>query len=552
VVGGRISTARSTFTSGPNAYGSFAYTSLADLAAGLAGSFTRTPVPVSTEGATVTPSFYLSDRWDATRELSVSAGARVEETKATALPPYNAAIDSTFHMRTDRLPAPVTVDPGVGFRWAPGGGDTLAHPARMIVSGGVSVSSASVPGAFAGSVGEPTTQLVCTGVATPTPAWSAYASDPGTIPTACAGGSTPSAGARPTVSLFDPRDPTPRALSGALTVTKPIGRRVVASVSASGVTGRGVSGESDLNLSPIAEFTLSQEGNRPVYVSAGSIDPGTGAVSVLGSRVHESFGQVLALTSRLEQEGGSVTAGLTIAGTDERQFAQLSYSITGSRQQAFYPTPLAAQWASGPTDGQQQLVLVGSQPIGADVDVAVIGSLTSGSRFTPQTNEDVTGTGAQVPAAFVFDPVTTRDTGVASAMRSLLDQGPANVRDCLRSQLGRLAGLNSCVGPWQPVLNLQVNVHPGWFGRDRRLTVSFIVNNVLTGLDALVHGPNHLAGWGDPGTPDPVLLYVQGFDPVAQAFHYTVNARFGSGLASRTAFGAPAQLVLRGRLVLGH
>jgi hypothetical protein len=393
---------------------------------------------------------------------------------------------------------------------------------------------------------------VCTGAATPTPAWSTYASDPGAIPTACVGGSTPTAGARPTVSLFDPRDPTPRALSGALTVAKPVGRRVVATVSASGVTGRGVGGERDLNLSPIAQFTLPEEGNRSVYVSAGSIDPGTGAVSVLGSRAHASFGQVLALTSRLEQEGGSVSAGLTVTGTDERQFAQLSYGITGSRQQAFYPTPLAATWASGPTDGQQQLLIVGSQPIGADVDVAVIGSLTSGSRFTPEANEDVTGTGAQVPAAFVFDPVTTRDTGVASAMRTLLDEAPANVRDCLRSQLGRLAGLNSCVGPWQPVLNLQVNVRPGWFGRDRRLTVSFIVNNVLTGLDAVVHGPNHLAGWGDPGTPDPVLLYVQGFDPVAQAFHYTVNARFGSGLASRAAFGVPAQLALRGRLVLGH
>jgi Carboxypeptidase regulatory-like domain len=551
-VGGRVSGTRSTFTSGPNAYGEFAYTSLADLAAGLAGSFTRTATPVSTEGATVTPSLYLSDRWDATRELSFSVGVRVEQTQATALPPYNGAIDSTFHIRTDRLPAPVTVDPALGFRWAPGGGDTLAHPARVIVSGGVSLSSASVPGAFAGSVGQPTTQLVCTGAATPTPAWSAYAGGAGAIPTACVGGSTPTAGARPTVSLFDPRDPTPRALSGALSVARPLGRRVMATVSVSGVSGRGVGGASDLNLSPVAQFTLPEEGNRSVYVSAASIDPGTGAVSVLGSRTHASFGQVLALTSRLEQEGGSVSAGLTVTGTDERQFAQLSYGITGSRQQAFYPTPLAATWASGPTDGQQQLLLVGSQPIGADVDVAVIGSLTSGSRFTPEANEDVTGTGAQVPAAFVFDPVTTRDTGVASAMRTLLGQAPANVRDCLRSQLGHVAGLNSCVGPWQPVLNLQVNVHPGWFGRERRLTVSFIVNNVLTGLDAVVHGPNHLAGWGDPGTPDPVLLYVQGFDPVIQAFRYTVNARFGTGLASRAAFGVPAQLVLRGRLVLGH
>jgi Carboxypeptidase regulatory-like domain len=546
-VGGRLSGNRSALTSGPNVYGSYAYTSLADLAAGLPASFTRTDAPLSTEGASVTGSLYLADRWDVSRALAVSIGARLEETAATALPPYDAAIDSTFHIRTDRLPAPLTIDPGVGIRWTPGTRDTI-----VIVSGGVSVNSASTPGGYAATVGQPTVQLVCTGAAAPTPAWGDYVNNPGAIPTMCAGGVSPSSGARPAVSLFDPRDPTPRAVSGALTVAKPLGRHAVLSVSASGVTGRGVGGQSDLNLTPVAQFTLPEEGNRAVYVGAGSIDPATGAVSVLGSRLHAEFGQVLALTSRLQQLGGSVAAGLTLSGSDERQFAQISYSITGSRQQAYYPTPLAAAWASGPTDGQQQLLVVGSLPIGSDVDVSLIGSLTSGSRFTPQVNEDVTGTGALVPGAFVFDPASTRDTAVAAAMRTLLTRAPSNVRDCLSSQLGRLAAPNSCVGPWQPVLNLQANVHPAWFGLDRRLTLSFIVNNVLTGLDAVVHGANHLAGWGDPGMPDPVLLYVQGFDPTAHAFHYTVNSRFGSGLATRTAYGAPAQLMLRGRFVIGH
>ena len=426
------------------------------------------------------------------------------------------------------MPAPVTIDRGVGFQWALGGADTVA-----IVSGGISVAAASAPGAYAGSVGQPSVQLVCTGASTPTPNWAGYATDIGSIPTACMGNANPNVGARPVVSLFDPRDPTPRATSAALSVAKPLGRHVSLSMYASGVTGRGVGGTSDLNLSPDPQFTLPQEGNRPVYVPAASIDPATGAVSVLGSRVHPEFGQVLALTSRLRQLGGSIATGLTITGAQDGQFAQISYSITGSRQQAYYPTPLTANWAPGPTDGQQQLLVVASQPIGRDVDVGIIGSVTSGSRFTPLVSQDVTGTGAQVPGAFVFDPASTRDTAVASAMRSLLAGAPGSVRDCLRSQLGRVATLNSCTGPWQPMLNLQANFHPAWFGRDRRLTLSVIVANVLTGLDAIVHGPNHLAGWGDPGQPDPVLLYVEGFDATSQSFHYNVNSRFGSGLASR-------------------
>jgi hypothetical protein len=545
-VGGRLSSDRSRQTAGPNAYGSYTYTSLADLAAGLPASFTRTPVPVSTEAATLTGSVYVADHWDVTPSLALSFGARAEETQATALPPYDASIDSAFHIRTDRLPAPLTIDPAAAFRWAPGGRDTL-----VIVSGGVSIAAASTPGFFAGSVGQPTVQLVCTGAVTPTPNWAAY-TDPASIPTACIGGATATAGARPVVSLFDPRDPTPRAMSAALTVAKPLGRHVSLSLSASGVTGRGVGGAGDVNLSPIPQFTLRDEGNRPVYVAASSIDQATGAVSVLGSRIHPAFGQVLALTSRLEQLGGSIAAGLSITGAQDGQLAQITYSVTGSRQQSFYPTPLAARWADGPTDGQQQLLVVAAQPIGRDVDLSLVGSITSGSRFTPLVSQDVTGTGAQVPGAFVFDPASTRDTAVASAMRGLLAHGPAQARDCLRSQLGHLAALNSCTGPWQPVLDLQANFHPAWFGLDRRLTLSLIVVNVLTGLDAMVHGPNHLAGWGDPGMPDPVLLYVQGFDPTAQAFHYNVNSRFGSGLAARTASGIPAQLIVRGRLVIGH
>jgi hypothetical protein len=490
---------------------------------------------------------YLADHWDVTQDLSLSLGLRAEETEATALPPYDASIDSVFHIRTDRLPAPLTIDPAVAFRWAPGGRDTL-----VIVNGGVSIAAASAPGFFAGSVGQPTVQLVCTGAATPTPTWAAYTANAGAIPTACVGGATPDAGARPVVSLFDPRDPSPRATSAALSLTKPLGRHVSLSLSASGVTGRGVGGASDLNLSAVPQFTLRDEGNRPVYVPANSIDPATGAVSVLGSRIHPEFGQVLALTSRLEQQGGSVAGGLMITGAQEGQLAQITYSITGSRQQSYYPTPLAARWAPGPTDGQQQLLIVATQPIGRDVDLALIGSVTSGSRFTPMVSQGVTGSGAQVPGAFVFDPASTRDTAVASAMRALLAHGPAQARECLRSQLGRLAALNSCTGPWQPVLDLQANFHPAWFGLDRRFTLSLIVTNVLTGLDAMVHGPNHLAGWGDPGMPDPVLLYVEGFDQTTQAFHYNVNSRFGSGLAARTASGVPAQLIVRGRFVIGH
>src|SRR3989454_10830096 len=102
------------------------------------------------------------------------------------------------------------------------------------------------------------------------------------------------------------------------------------------------------------------------------------------------------------------------------------------------------------------------------------------------------------------------------------------VRGCLRSQLGRIAARNSCSGPWQPSLDLQLNWRPAWFGLDRRLTMSLLTVNLLGGLDEWLHGGAHLHGWGYATAPDPVLLYARGFDPATNRFRYEVNGRFGT------------------------
>src|SRR5207253_440833 len=79
---------------------------------------------------------------------------------------------------------------------------------------------------------------------------------------------------------------------------------------------------------------------------------------------------------------------------------------------------------------------------------------------------------------------------------ALLASASSGVRGCLERQLGRVAGRNSCAGPWQPSLDLQINWHPAWFGADRRLTVSLLTVNLLGGLDEWWHGAAHRLGWG--------------------------------------------------------
>src|SRR5439155_1695705 len=89
--------------------------------------------------------------------------------------------------------------------------------------------------------------------------------------------------------------------------------------------------------------------------------------------------------------------------------------------------------------------------------VIALGRLTSGAPFTPLVGADINGDGARNDRAFVFDPVTASDPSVATAMRALLATASPAVRDCLRRQLGHVAGRNSCAGPWQPALDFQIN-----------------------------------------------------------------------------------------------
>src|SRR5437899_11866156 len=135
-------------------------------------------------------------------------------------------------------------------------------------------------------------------------------------------------------------------------------------------------------------------------------------------------------------------------------------------------------------------------PITGALEVTAIGRVTSGVPFTPLVGSDVNGDGARNDRALVFDPATTVDTAVANGMRALLATASPGVRTCLQSQVGRVAARNSCTGPWQPSLDLQVNWRPGYFGLDRRLTVSLLTVNLLGGLDEWLHGSAHLHGWG--------------------------------------------------------
>ena len=106
-------------------------------------------------------------------------------------------------------------------------------------------------------------------------------------------------------------------------------------------------------------------------------------------------------------------------------------------------------------------------------------------------------------------------------------------RRCARSsrpgrQLNRLAERGSCQAPavWGNAVIVKFN--PLKIGLPKRATVTLQLVNPIGLADLALHGESGLHGWGQAIPPDPNLLYVRGFDPLARRFIYDVNQRFGS------------------------
>ncbi|HVH10459.1 MAG TPA: TonB-dependent receptor [Gemmatimonadales bacterium] len=553
-----------------NQFGTFTFPSLAALAADSPATFARTLTPLARAGTAWNSALYAGDAWRVGSGLYLTYGLRLEATRFSGAPPNNPGVDSLFGVRTDRIPSEVHVSPRVGFTWEAAGGPDVPHTTYL--RGGVGdFRSPTPPSLYSSALAAPglsdaERDLVCIGAAVPTPAWSRYDQDPSTIPSQCTDSATGTTViARPDVTAFARDFTAPRARRASLGLVQRFHGTYW--VTLEGSYARGVSqyGFRDLNLNATPRFTLADEAGRPIYVAADSIFPATGAVALTGSRIHPEFGKVLLIRSDLQSDTKQLT--VSFAGATARGGAiRLAYTLTRARDQSSFsccsalhgfeaPTtggnPNTAEWATSDLERRHVFFAAVTHPINAALELGAIGRLISGVPFTPLVGSDINGDGARNDRAFIFDPARTGDTAVANGMRALLVGAPLGVRRCLLSQLGRIAGRNSCTGPWQPAFDVQLNWRPGWFGLERRLTLSLFSVNLMGGLDAWLHGAGNRHGWGYTTAPDPVLLFVRSFDPTTAQFHYLVNGRFGSTASAGGGVIVPFQLAFQAHLTLG-
>ena len=314
------------------------------------------------------------------------------------------------------------------------------------------------------------------------------------------------------------------------------------------------------NLHP-ATAILPAEGGRLLFTPLDRIDAATGLIAEGAGLADPLTGSVRELRSDGRTRAMRVSTGWM--GAFPVRQRQVIAGITYSYQHAVAKTTAVdgAESGGGTTAADpNQLVWSASEfeqrhslqfrlilGAGHGVNIAMVGVVASGRHFTPRIDADVNGDGLINDAAFVPDPVTEADPGVARGINDLLQHGTSATRACLLSQLGTIAGRSSCTGTATSIVNLQVAWTPPG---QSSTTISARVTNLSAGADYLLHGSRALRGWGQSGFADPVLLVRRGFDPASTRWQYAVNPSFGAAAAGR-AFVQPMQLQLRVRVRVG-
>jgi hypothetical protein len=359
------------------------------------------------------------------------------------------------------------------------------------------------------------------------------------------------------VFLFAKDFVAPRSVRSNLQWNGPVlGNRLMATIE--GVYSRNYNqaGFLDLNFNAAQRFALAGEDQRPVYVQPSSIVPSTGVIASGDARVTPLFSRVTEMRSDLQSMSRQASLRLSPMTFSTSYSWSLAYVYSNVRDlvRGFGSTvgnPFDLSWGRSSFDSRHQIVYTFGYNFLNFVNVSWYGQFRSGTPFTPLVASDVNGDGYANDRAYIFNPATSQDAA-ASGIAALLDHGSGAARDCLRKQLGDLAGRNSCEGPWTSTANLSFTFNPMRVRMPQRATLSFNLSNPLGAADLIMHGSNRLHGWGQPATPDQSLLYVRGFDPSnGGRYIYEVNQRFGATLPALSAFRLPVTLTAMLRFDVG-
>jgi len=555
---------------GADLQGRYTFNSIGDLAANTPSSYSRTINQPERSGQVWNGAMALAHQWAPSRWFSMLYGARVEADGFASGTTRNTALEQALGISTDAPSPRLHVSPRVGFSWTynrdkdNGNGSSSNDVGRFyrntsgVIRGGIGefrdllrpgvIADARSRTGLAGSA----LSLNCVGAATPTPDWLHESLDVSTLPTQCLDGSGPLGDTAPSVSLIDRTYDVPRSWRAALDWNGNVGVWMI-HVGGLGSYDLSQPGTVDANFAGTPQFALAGEGGRPVFVPATSIDPASGTVSPTLARRAAAFGRVAVATSDLRGYGGQLTINVgpdpfRMRGAMGPVYFSLGYTLQSTRREyrgfdgAGFGDPRVKEWAPSMTDARHVFTLQGGVSGGDFGTLTLFARAQSGLPFTPVVQGDPNGDGRSGDRAFVPNAATETDPALAQQLKSLIANGSAEARACLQAFAGRVADRNGCRGPWTTSLNAQWKPYLPSALR-RRLQASVYFENVLGGIDQMLHG-NDLRGWGTAATPDPVLLVPRSFDAAANRFRYDVNPKFADTRPASTLNRAPFRITL--------
>ncbi|MFL5502155.1 MAG: carboxypeptidase regulatory-like domain-containing protein [Gemmatimonadaceae bacterium] len=487
-------------------YGIWEFGSLDSLQTGTASRYRVTRDTGSVTAASgAYQALYVGDEWEASHRLSLTFGIRGDRSLLSAHPPYVAAVDSMFHVRTDAVPAgTIAWSPRLGFNYRLTGDQS--PPAQ--VRGGAGLFTGRPPlfwlfGGFS-AYGLAMRTLQCgslPGDVGPPPMFSADIRNP---PLACAGGQTFGGATTGEIDVIDQRLALPQTMRVTLAVDAHLAGGLLGTIEGLYTRATRATFFAPINLGdPVAA-------DRHGRVMYGTISA-TGVATPV--RIASSLGDVITITNHSGDYAYNIVGELR----KESRLADLTGSFSlGRARDVQSPRPVSAllidNWRfARPVAGRQDDFAVGTSDFDQTFQVRASGTLRSpwrrfstdvsffyvgGSGF-PYTyvtggtagRGDLNADGAvgndpiYIPRA-AFDTAEIRFAGSAAEVQT---QQTAFERfidgeSCLHTQEGRIMARNSCRSPWMNLTNLAVRQSVPSI-RDHSLVFELQVFNVLNLLN---------------------------------------------------------------------
>lgn len=544
-VGGKAVMYRSINLFAQNSIGNWQFNSLDSLNNGLAAQYQfSAPAPTDPYNglATIkgtTYSAYVSDTWQATPELSLSLGVRMDKPSFGNLPPYNFSVDSVYGRKTNVVADNAQFSPRFGFNW------DLTGNKKNQLRGGVGSFSGPTPfvyisNVFGNSGLSGYSSITCNNAAitatnssTVVPAFTtANIASP---PTACLPGTRPNGTVAPgsaisgpaagaAVNTIDPDFKNPKYLKASLGFDHRFGNGFVATLEGLYTYSQNNAFYQNLALDTLPIATGVN--GRALY---GTLAANGATPKTKGSRT-----QVLDVTNSSGDYTYNITAQIQKSFTSNfdasaaytyqqsRDVASITSSTAGSNyrfQRDVSGNLLDQKVSRSKYDQPHRIVASGSYHFKTFTDLAIIYTGNSGAPFDFTYGNagssssgplgDINGDG-QTANDLMYIPKNATDqneilfqnyNSATPALKAASDASAAafekfiSDNDCLNSQRGTIMERNSCRNPWSNRVDISLSQSLGKLGGSR-------FQNVQVRLDVINFTNLLNKDWGEQAFSD--------------------------------------------------